>query len=104
MCWFIQALFARVLLYWGHLDGDEVQDGGNGALPAGLAVCSQQLQVLLRPELDLDVDGVLRVVVQPSLLVHRLVQKGILQTNIHNRGTIILSTLTSFLFLKRACI
>lgn len=41
-----------------HLERDEVEDGGDGPLPAGLAVCIQGLQLLRLPELDPDLDGV----------------------------------------------
>jgi len=43
----------------GHLQGDDVEDGGDGALAAGLAGGSQQLKLLIVPELHADVDRVL---------------------------------------------
>ena len=44
---------------WLHLQGDNVEDGADSALAARLAVCCQQLQLLLVPELHPDVDGIL---------------------------------------------
>ena len=53
------AMFAQRCARIAHLDGNEVEDGGDGALAARLAVLGERVQRLPRPEAHLDLDRIL---------------------------------------------